>query len=50
MSNSIIPADTIDSNGVSYPSVGGHIRNKSVSADKFSDNELAEIKAYLGIV
>lgn len=97
MSNSIIPADTVDSNGASYPSIGEHIRNKSVSAgniatcindntdrakvcdkldvsalelkqailnlltgksayfggldiDKFSNSELAEIKAYLGIV
>lgn len=36
MSNSFIPADTIDSNGISYPTIGEHIRNKSVSADNIA--------------
>lgn len=36
MSNSFIPADTVDSNGVNYPTIGEHIRNKSVSADNIA--------------
>ena len=36
MNNSFIPADTVDSNGVNYPTIGEHIRNKSVSADNIA--------------